>query len=30
MADIVFISHGGGPLPLLGDPTHQQLVETLN
>lgn len=30
MADIVFISHGGGPLPLLGDPSHQQLVETLS
>jgi 4,5-DOPA dioxygenase extradiol len=30
MADIVFISHGGGPLPLLGDPTHHELVETLN
>ena len=29
MADIVFISHGGGPLPLLGDPTHHELVETL-
>ena len=29
MADIVFISHGGGPLPLLGDPSHQELVDTL-
>ncbi len=29
MANIVFISHGGGPLPLLGDPSHQQLVEML-
>lgn len=29
MADIVFISHGGGPMPLLGDISHQQLVETL-
>lgn len=25
----VFISHGGGPLPLLGDPGHQQLVRQL-
>lgn len=25
----VFISHGGGPLPLLGDPDHQQLVQQL-
>ncbi|MDC8831007.1 DODA-type extradiol aromatic ring-opening family dioxygenase [Alteromonas gilva] len=26
----VFISHGGGPMPLLGDPGHQGLVEHLN
>lgn len=26
---IVFISHGGGPLPLLNDPGHAQLVEQL-
>jgi len=26
---ILFISHGGGPLPLLGDPDHRQMVETL-
>lgn len=25
----VFISHGGGPLPLLGDPGHQQMVSYL-
>lgn len=25
----LFISHGGGPMPLLGDPGHQQLVDTL-
>lgn len=27
--DIVFISHGGGPMPILGDPQHAQLVEVL-
>ena len=26
---IVFISHGGGPLPLLNDPAHAALVEQL-
>lgn len=26
---ILFISHGGGPLPLLGDPGHRELVDTL-
>lgn len=25
----IFISHGGGPLPLLGDQAHQQLVDNL-
>lgn len=25
----VFISHGGGPLPLLGDPGHRQMVSCL-
>lgn len=25
----LFIGHGGGPLPLLGDPGHQELVATL-
>lgn len=25
----LFISHGGGPLPLLGDEAHQELVENL-
>lgn len=24
--DILYISHGGGPLPLLGDPAHNELV----
>lgn len=27
--DIIFISHGGGPLPLLGDPQHQQMCDHL-
>lgn len=27
--DIVFISHGGGPLPLLGDPGHADMVAGL-
>jgi len=26
---ILFISHGGGPLPLLGDSGHRELVDTL-
>jgi len=26
---IVYLSHGGGPMPLLGDPGHQQLVTAL-
>ena len=25
-AQIVYFSHGGGPLPLLGDPSHQAMV----
>ena len=25
----LFLSHGGGPLPLLGDPTHAEMVERL-
>lgn len=28
-AQILYIPHGGGPLPLLGDPSHQQLVDFL-
>ena len=24
---IVYFSHGGGPLPILGDPDHQAMVE---
>lgn len=27
--DVVFLSHGGGPLPLLGDPGHQSMVDQL-
>ncbi|WP_404419259.1 DODA-type extradiol aromatic ring-opening family dioxygenase [Marinospirillum sp.] len=27
--DILYISHGGGPLPLLGDPGHREMVEHL-
>ena len=27
--DIAFISHGGGPMPILGDPQHAELVQTL-
>lgn len=26
---MIFLTHGGGPLPLLGDPRHQELVEFL-
>jgi len=29
LAPVLYIPHGGGPLPLLGDPAHQQLVEFL-
>ncbi len=25
----MFLSHGGGPLPLLGDPAHDEMVESL-
>ncbi|TXS93682.1 dioxygenase [Parahaliea maris] len=27
--DILYISHGGGPLPLLGDPGHREMVQHL-
>lgn len=27
--DVLFVSHGGGPLPLLGDPGHRELVDRL-
>lgn len=26
MADIVYFSHGGGPLPILGDPGHAEMI----
>lgn len=26
MAQIVYLSHGGGPLPILGDPGHKEMV----
>jgi hypothetical protein len=26
-AQVVYFSHGGGPLPILGDPGHQAMVE---
>jgi len=26
---VIFISHGGGPLPLLGDEAHQEMVDSL-
>lgn len=29
MARALFISHGGGPLPLLGEPGHRQMVDLL-
>ena len=28
-ARTLFVSHGGGPLPLLGDPAHKELVDRL-
>ncbi|ERS88260.1 extradiol ring-cleavage dioxygenase [Marinobacter sp. EVN1] len=27
--DVLFVSHGGGPMPLLGDPGHQDMVVRL-
>ena len=24
---IVYLSHGGGPLPILGDPSHKAMIE---
>ena len=26
-AQIVYFSHGGGPLPILGDPSHKAMVD---
>ncbi|WP_414827821.1 DODA-type extradiol aromatic ring-opening family dioxygenase [Alteromonas sp. H39] len=28
-ARVMFVSHGGGPLPLLGDPEHQEMVDAI-
>ena len=30
LSNVLFIPHGGGPLPLLGDESHQELVDFLN
>jgi aromatic ring-opening dioxygenase catalytic subunit (LigB family) len=27
--NVFFISHGGGPMPLLGDPSHKDMIKTL-
>ena len=29
MTKVVFLSHGGGPLPLLSDPNHLELIQHL-
>jgi aromatic ring-opening dioxygenase catalytic subunit (LigB family) len=29
IGQVLFLSHGGGPLPLLGDPAHQDMVDCL-
>lgn len=29
MADVIYLSHGGGPLPILGDVSHQSMVHFL-
>lgn len=29
MSAVAFVSHGGGPMPILGDPSHDELVSTL-
>lgn len=29
LSPVLFIPHGGGPLPVLGDPGHQQLIDFL-
>ncbi|EXJ12789.1 hypothetical protein [Nitrincola nitratireducens] len=26
---VLYISHGGGPLPLLGDASHQAMIDSL-
>ncbi len=27
MAQMVYFSHGGGPLPILGDASHQAMID---
>lgn len=29
-AQVVFISHGGGPLPILGEPSHNEMIKFMN
>lgn len=29
MSSVAFVSHGGGPMPILGDPGHSELVSTI-
>ena len=29
-APVIALSHGGGPLPLLGDPNHEDIVIQIN
>ena len=29
LSPVIYLSHGGGPLPLLGDPGHQNLITIL-
>ncbi len=29
MSNVLFLSHGGGPLPLLGDRSHNEMIENL-
>ena len=29
MTQVVFLSHGGGPLPLMGNPNHLELIQHL-
>jgi aromatic ring-opening dioxygenase catalytic subunit (LigB family) len=29
LAPVISLSHGGGPMPLLGDPSHKDIVESL-
>jgi 4,5-DOPA dioxygenase extradiol len=29
LSPVLYVSHGGGPLPLLGDKTHIELIDSL-